>query len=198
MNHENVRKNHCGGVFLVNPTTTSRSEAVCFYKKVMLAISLLALGACVSNPRPRDTEEPVPVVIDERIIIDGQVLPLPEEPVIETRPLPNQQPMSTVVTTLLRNAQTQRIDGNYDAAANSLERALRIEPRNAVLWSRLAGVRYAQKLWSQAVQMAAKSNTLAGTNRNLRRENWYLMANAYEANGNPASAQKYRDKLRRR
>ncbi len=105
------------------------------------------------------------------------------------------EPASPVVMKLMVSANTQKSNGDLDAAANSLERALRIEPRNALLWSRLAEVRYAQQDWLQSVQLAAKSNTLAGGSTTLRRQNWYLMANAYDSIGDLASAQRYRDKL---
>jgi len=72
---------------------------------------------------------------------------------------------------------------------------LRIEPNNPLLWSQLADVRFSQKNFQQAVQLAAKSNTLAGSDRNLRRQNWILMANAHAANGDQEAAQSYRDKL---
>jgi len=117
--------------------------------------------------------------------------------VVKTEPLSGQRTMSPVVRTLMTSAQNQRSAGNWDGAASSLERALRIEPRNATLWGRLADVRYAQKSWRKAIQLAAKSNTLAGSDQMLRRQNWYLMANAYEALDDPISSQKYRAKLSR-
>lgn len=129
------------------------------------------------------------------MVIDGTVLPLPEEPDIRVENMAGVEPVSPVVARLMVSADTQQLDGDLDGAANSLERALRIEPSNARLWSRLAEVRYAQQDWSQSVQLAAKSNTLAGSDR-LRRQNWYLMANAYDSLGDPDSAQKYRDKLK--
>ena len=64
------------------------------------------------------------------------------------------------------------------AAAASLERALRIEPRNAVLWNRLAHVRYEQKQYALASSLAAKSNTLAGRDAALRADNDRLIKQA--------------------
>lgn len=152
------------------------------------------LSACVSTGG-YDEPSRTPAEVEDRIVIDGEVLPLPEEPAISVESLPEEQRASPVVERLLASAEQQRSQGNADAAANSLERALRIEPRNAVLWSRLANVRYTQNDWQQAIQLAAKSNTLAASNQQLRRQNWYLMASAYSAMGDETSAQKYRDKL---
>lgn len=174
---------------------------------ILCAIGFL-LSACGSNyinpyalPEPSETILPETVTpepdVQDRVVVDGNVLPLPEERKIATYSLPTEQPASSVVVNLTQRAQDQSREGNFDSAANSLERALRIEPRNAMLWNRLADVRYLQKAWKKAVQLAAKSNTLAGSNQVLRRENWYLMSNAYKALGDPVLEQKYRDKLRR-
>lgn len=135
-------------------------------------------------------------MVEERVIVDGEVLPLPESPTIRAEPLPDQPRESSVVTTLLASANQQMRSGEMDGAANSLERALRIEPRNAFLWNRLAQVRFNQQDWQQAVQLAAKSNTLSGDNPSLRRQNWNLMASAYEAMGDAEKAERFRQRLR--
>ena len=133
--------------------------------------------------------------VEDRVIINGEVLPLPDEPSIEVKPLPGQASSSPVVRNLLATSEQHRSAGKIDSAVSSLERALRIEPRNAMLWSRLADIRYAQQDFTQAIQLAAKSNTLTGTDIRLRRQNWYLMANAHAALGNDEAAQNFRDKL---
>jgi len=163
--------------------------------QILLLVSLsLILSACVNTGGYQDSSVP-PAEVEDRIIIDGEVMPLPEERSIQVEPLSSGQAVSPVVQRLLAAAEQQRGSGDIDSAANSLERALRIEPRNAVLWSRLADVRFSQNDWQQAIQLAAKSNTLAGNNTQLRRQNWYLMVNSYSALGDQNSAQKYRDKL---
>ena len=59
-----------------------------------------------------------------------------------------------------------------------LERALRIEPRNPVLWHELARIRLEQGQYRQAENMAAKSNMLTGTNRYLKAKNWRIIGEA--------------------
>jgi len=179
-------KNHSGSVFLVNTNNANR---------VLFFLGLLSiLAGCATSPPPqRQTNLPT---VEERVVVDGEVLPLPEERDISAQPLPEVQAVSPVVQRLLSSANTQAKNGNTDAAANSLERALRIEPRNALLWSKLASVRFSQQDWQQAIQLAAKSNTLSGNNQGLRRQNWNLMGNAYEALGDAAAAERYRSKLR--
>jgi len=153
---------------------------------------MTVLSACINVP-PQPSPRPLP----EPIVVDGEGKALPQAPDLQTQQLPKGQVMSPAAQGLLASAQQQLKSSNWEGAANYLERALRIEPRNAVLWGRLATVRFEQSDWRQAIQLAAKSNTLTGTNKSLRRQNWYLMANAYGLLGDDDNAQKYRDKLTR-
>jgi len=68
--------------------------------------------------------------------------------------------------------------GDLTASAASLERALRIEPNNAGLWSRLAEVRLRQGDTAQAEQLALKANGLAGADVALRSRNDQIVAQA--------------------
>ncbi|MGB5082688.1 MAG: tetratricopeptide repeat protein, partial [Burkholderiales bacterium] len=73
-------------------------------------------------------------------------------------------------------------------AAASIERALRIEPRNPRLWQALARVRLQQGDSLQAENFAARSNAWAGGDNALRSENWRLIAQAREARGDAEGA----------
>jgi tetratricopeptide (TPR) repeat protein len=160
----------------------------------LLSLSLLLTACATSSSYQAPKNDPTQA--ENRSVVDGEVLPLPDSPRIQTRSMSNEAPASTVVRKLMNTAQDQRESGNLEGAANSLERAMRIEPRNAKLWSRLANIRFEQKFWQKSIQLANKSNTLAGSSRGLRRQNWYLIANSYNALGDPESAKKYREKLR--
>ena len=84
----------------------------------------------------------------------------------------------SAVVALLDTADRQRGSGDYHHAAVTLERALRIEPRNAFLWHRLAVVRLEQGQPRMALDLARKSNTLAGGDEALKRSNRQLIAKA--------------------
>jgi len=166
------------------------------YSVKALAILVIMLVQACTTTGVNTPPAQAPAKVEERTVVDGQVLPLPEERSIGTQPLPQSQSESVVAKRLLASANASMEQGDTASAGGSLERALRIEPRNAVLWSRLAEVRFAQKKWQQAIQMAAKSNTLTTPDSGLRRQNWNLMASAYAAQGKPELAEKYRAKLR--
>lgn len=87
-------------------------------------------------------------------------------------------PPSTAVTALLDTAGQQARAGNLDTAAATLERALRLEPRNPELWTRLAEIRLQQGEFDQAANLAAKSNNLAGNNAALITRNLKIIEQA--------------------
>ena len=92
------------------------------------------------------------------------------------------------VIALLKQAERQANDGDLESAAASLERAIRIDPRNAVLWHHLATVRLSQGEPMQAEQLASKSNSLAPGNYAQQSRNWLLIAQARRQLNNAAGA----------
>ncbi len=111
-------------------------------------------------------------------------------PVRESGPAPAPAPRAEnpAVASLMEGAHADAAAGRLANAAASLERALRIEPRNPRLWQELARVRLQQRDWAQAESTAARSNSWAGSDASLRAENWRLIAQAREARGDSAGA----------
>jgi hypothetical protein len=68
--------------------------------------------------------------------------------------------VAAVITALLQKARQEFDEGRHEQAASTLERGLRVDPRNPVLWHNLAGVRLQQESWERAASLAAKSNSL--------------------------------------
>ncbi len=93
-----------------------------------------------------------------------------------------------VVFELVEEAEAQRKRGDFPGAAATLERALRIEPRDPHLWNRLAHVRLEQGRFDLAGDLAAKSSALAGDNSGLKRDNWLVIARARRAAGDTEGA----------
>jgi len=92
------------------------------------------------------------------------------------------------VTSLMRQARAALDAGQPAQAAAPLERALRIEPRNYFVWSLLGKSYLAQKNYSQADNIANKSNALARGNIYVEIENWTTIAAARAAMGDAAGA----------
>ncbi len=95
---------------------------------------------------------------------------------------------NAAVVALVDNADQQAAAGKPDSAAAAIERALRIEPRNATLWRRLAELRLSQGQPEQAENLAHKSNSLAASDLRLQAANWRLIAEARKARGDGSGA----------
>lgn len=95
---------------------------------------------------------------------------------------------SSVVARLLAQARQAERVGDLSATEANLERALRIEPRNARLWHYMARLRMAQKAYPEAASLAAKSNSLAQGNRALHHDNWRLISQALTLQGDSEAA----------
>ncbi len=164
---------------------------------LLLPLSALALlaGGCSS---PYRTQPPAPIersgVPVERPQAQTPAPAAAGEPTISAyippaeprtaRPMP-----AKAVQVLQRRAADQRRGGDLDGAVASLERALRIEPRNAELWNQLAHLREGQARHAMAEELAGKSNSLAGLyDRDLKRDNWEIIVRSRRAQGLGAAA----------
>lgn len=90
--------------------------------------------------------------------------------------VPSAPKASSAVTTLIKEADRMRAEGDLGRAASVLERAQRIEPQNPYVWNRLAHVRLDQGRTREAAELAAKSSSLAGADEGLKRDNANLIA----------------------
>ena len=106
--------------------------------------------------------------------------------------VPGEDPSKTIlpdrttapaVVKLLNRAREATRQGDYQKAEVLLERTVRIEPGNPVLWHYLAKLRLHQGRLQEAIGLAAKSNTLARTNNNLKADNWRIIAHAKHQSG---------------
>jgi tetratricopeptide (TPR) repeat protein len=135
-------------------------------------------GAPTLPPQPQPTpptEEPLP----------------PPEPVEEppAPPPPREYQLSSATRSLVSQARTQAAAGNFAVAAGSIERALRIEPNNPLLWIELGRVRQAEGNYAQAENMGRKALSLATGDPRTQSSAWRLIAEALRARGKAPEAQ---------
>ena len=97
-------------------------------------------------------------------------------------------PRSSAAQTLLARANTALRDDAPATAIVLLERAVRIEPREAQLWMRLSKAHLDKGETQIALQHARKAIALAGTDRNKQTSAWLQLANVYEAQGRESDA----------
>lgn len=158
----------------------------------ILILLMLGLTACAEQA----TKSVVLVPVEERNSpnIDNRSTTTSEAAGLDKSKQAINKPQESVIVALLDDADNLANAGKSDQAADTIERALRIEPRNAFLWHRLALIRIQQQQWQQAITMARKSNALATNNDKLKSENWGVIALAYEKLGNQQKANEARMK----
>jgi tetratricopeptide (TPR) repeat protein len=126
---------------------------------------------------------------------ESAAMPAPQEPGTPAneepaRPPPKLPPKFSdtqttkhpAVLALLSEATQQENGGDLEVAAAKLERALRIEPRNAVLWHHLAVVRLRQGQTQLALSLAQKSNSFAARDSDLMERNQRIIEQARNRN----------------
>jgi tetratricopeptide (TPR) repeat protein len=157
-------------------------------------LSLLLITLCLTACAEQATKSVVLVPVEERNspISNSQSSATVEPTLVKNRAVSNKQ--QSVIIALLGDADKYASEGQSGKAAATLERALRIEPGNALLWHRLAVIRLQQQQWQQAIAMARKSNALARNNNSLKSENWAVIARAYDKLGNRQKANEARKK----
>jgi tetratricopeptide (TPR) repeat protein len=156
---------------------------------------LLLVAGCSTLPDTR-----LPPVVDQGVQAPEPAAPSRDQALDQPAARPPAGAQPPAVVALLEHAEHQANAGDLEAAAVTLERAIRIDARNPVLWHHLASVRLAEGEAAQAEQLAAKSNSLAPGNRALQARNWQLIAEARrsqgDAQGARAAEQRARDARR--
>jgi tetratricopeptide (TPR) repeat protein len=177
---------------------------------IFLVLALFSTG-CAMNP----LQSPAPAPVEEHgrsekpsAQVENKITQpsgTEAEPVAVPTPLPEPAPVKNealslsaenqgtgksgaAVVALLDNADRDTEAGRRDQAIASLERALRIEPKNPIPWHKLSRLRLEEKNWKQAVALAKKSNVLAPGNKVLQAENWKIIAQASAAMGDATGA----------
>lgn len=158
-----------------------------------------ALAACTPlQPRPEPPAPPVPPapeMPDEWFEPDPEPRPVPPVP-SEQWPRNAAEVSGPAVASLLQQADREMESGRPEGAVAVLERAMRIEPRNAFVWAALGEGYLAIDQLEQAEVVAARANSYARGNPWLEARNWFTIAQARAANGDAPGADEAREQLR--
>jgi Tfp pilus assembly protein PilF len=100
---------------------------------------------------------------------------VPEQP---PRPPPKQFKLGPATAALVAQAHRQATTGNYAPAAATIERALRIEPENPLLWIELGQIRLSEGNAAQADGMGHKALALATGDTQAQASAWRLIADS--------------------
>jgi hypothetical protein len=128
--------------------------------------------------------------------------PPPEETIEAPAPvqLPKERPrtppaaLSPASRALVNQAQSQRLKGDLPGATVSLERALRIEPSNPLLWIEMGKLRMDQRNYPQAENMGRKALSMSVGDDRTQAAAWQLVGDSLKARGKNPEAQAAFDK----
>ena len=151
---------------------------------IILTTFLTAASGCTSYP-PQ-----LPPVYDRGGADGDPDIPVPPTPEDTAR-----TPVTDSATVALLN-QSQRAhqSGNGVEAVALVERAIRLSPRQADLWLRLAKLHLQQQDSEAAIQYANKTISLAGQRWDWVQQAWLVIADARDAQGDAGAARKIRSK----
>ncbi len=162
---------------------------------------LLSLGQTPQPSAPEQTptpakpeaEAPAPT---QQIVKPAPAPPPPPPPPPSPpfQPLETFAPLSPAVGALVVAANQNSKTGNIESATTTIERAIRIEPRNATLYYKLALLRLKQSKPRMAEDLAKKSALLASGDTRLKKHSWLLIAKAREMQKNYQGAKEARAK----
>lgn len=184
-----------------------RRHLVSFTPCFILLLTMLVLAGCAGKivlPPFKPSVESPPVTprpgvrpqVPPKQTTPGQAQPekaFPEQTIPEAPPSattdgetpgqpeefwPPLQPKLGPAASLYHQGERHLKEGTLDKAEMSMERALRIEPRNPYYWHTMAEIRLRQGKKEEAIQCCLKSNSLAFGNSQLIRWNKTLISRA--------------------
>jgi len=179
------------------PTHCHRSAA---RQLATLLLSTLLLAGCAGDPRR------MPAPVEQRSSGSAIILAPTGSAAIAT-PQPGYTPSTALDTAppttipeptaaipvrdstteaLVSRATEQAAGGEYQRAAGTLERAIRIAPDDPELWYELARIRLRQGELGEAEELAVKSRSMAADQSELQARNWRLVAVVRQQRGDTA------------
>lgn len=125
----------------------------------LIAAAALALGGCAATPFGPSGPAPLPPPQRSGESAAGAASPSAPR---DASPAGMGRQTNQAAAALLTESRAASEAGDHAAAAVTLERALAIDPNDALLWIELAEVRWRQGDREQAESLARKALTIAG------------------------------------
>src|SRR5450631_2866687 len=140
----------------------------------VLAVAVLLCGCRTPPTRPELPTNSVP----------GNEAPglSPLPPPLRAPP-PRENHLSPATSSLVTQARALVSRGDLDGASSTLDRALRIEPNNPLVWIELGRLRLAESDAHQAEGCGRKALSLASGDRGTQAQAGRLLADALRAEG---------------
>lgn len=177
---------------------------------LLTALLLTLLAGCSVDPQrapaPVEQRSPTSPGIPAGAGSQATVIPQPDyspntlpgatEAAPSSAPAITAPARDATIIALVTRASEQAAGGEYQAAAGSIERAIRIAPDDAELWYDLARIRLRQGELDEAEELAVKSRSMAAGHPALQARNWRLVALVRQQRGDPDGAAQALDTAR--
>jgi tetratricopeptide (TPR) repeat protein len=154
-------------------------------KTPALALTLaMLLGGCAASARlEQPPGSPASSSLPGASTPNSTTTNSPSGPPSPVPPPPRQNSLSPATLSLVTQARSLLARGDFDGASSTLDRALRIEPNNPLLWIELGRVRLAERDPHQAEGCGRKALALASGDPGARRQAGRVLADALRAQG---------------
>jgi len=166
-------------------THASALHAVALNVLHVLAMTALLSGCSLFSSRPTAPGTPSPSAQPAAPPAAASPLQTPSSPTPPSQHAPAQPPrensLSPATRSLVTQAKTLMAHGDFDGASSTLDRALRIEPNNPLLWIERGRLRLAESDAHQAEGCGRKALALASGDPNAQRQAGRLLADALRA-----------------
>jgi tetratricopeptide (TPR) repeat protein len=146
------------------------------------AVAVLGAAVLLTGCPGRSLRAPPnePSTIEQPSSPPPATAPLPT-PAPAPRPPPRENHLSPATSSLVSQAHGLMARGDFDGASATLDRALRIEPNNPLLWIERGKLRLAENDLKQAEGCARKALALASGDRAAQAQSGHLLADALRA-----------------
>jgi tetratricopeptide (TPR) repeat protein len=158
-------------------------------QRLTILMAAAMLSGCVLRTgeyRPPPPADSVIGSVRPSPSVPAQPPPAPPEP--PSTPAARQFHLGTASRALVTQAHAQATSGDFGQASATLERALRIEPENPLLWIELGRMRLGAADADQADAMGRKALALGTGDPAAQAGAWRLIADALQALGRNAQA----------
>jgi tetratricopeptide (TPR) repeat protein len=145
-----------------------------------LAAAVLLSGCPAPSQRPQRPNSPIPGPEPSGPLTPGPLTPVPPPPP-RALPSPRENHLSPATLSLVTQSRTLASRGDLDGASSTLDRALRIEPNNPLLWIELGRLRLAESDAHQAEGCGRKALALASGDHGTQAQAGRLLADALRA-----------------
>jgi tetratricopeptide (TPR) repeat protein len=157
-------------------------------RRLPAALLLLALGGCsLWRPGEPAASAPTAAVPEGATLAPAPPPAAPPATAFAGAPTIHHE-LGAAARALIGQAGQQESKGDLEAAAATLERAVRIEPRNPLVWVEYAHLKLLAQNAREAESLARRALSLAGEDPRAQAKGYGLLAQALRAQGRNGEA----------